>query len=977
MDFSKVCRVCAETGVLLELFGSKTQTVSYAEDVNKCLSLETSKGDGLPSHICVSCVGAINECLRFVNKLKSLSGDKQSHRRRGSTDSSKSKCCYFCESTENHLFPLSEASVNKTNDCFSVKVSDKETICYRCQFCLDTVHDLKLKACTSLKKFYSNSFSVKEVEKTSNKKTESVGEIVKTLKNKFNVDKNSMLPKVVKVTVVDFAVVIGSDILAKGSINVNEFMQLFQPSSLKNGEISSGAKKKARQSSLKQETKQEVSDSDTFKPPGPKSARPGPKRHQKVTFDIKSSSLPKDFGDSEVSTSTPNVPSKKKRSRMVSDSDDEKPSKKTCLPSESPNSPSSTTSLKTDSPRQTRRNSISPEKDDRVEDNISISKDETIPETVKPPTKKNSPRPKSKKTTKKESSSSMEKLDQIDSLVQNDTSQENVSENSQVEESEKSSKRKRARKNDGNYSKFFGEDSPSPPAKIQRKRRDSEEKDFFSSKGKKKQWKSSVSDGSEVDDPSSSMNESQVVEQPDFLKELDDLLRNTPKSTFRPFICSVCREGYVSTVKGMLHKLVVHDPHSNILLKLTRCDDDGEMEKLKEIIFFRFGSTAAAETSDVQSNVALNNDDGAVSDDDLFPDIQAKSAKKAVSKDLFEDLVSSTSYHNISETPAEEPQTTSKEPETATADPEGTVDKPESTASEHEDVAGCEETMETSYEKGADEDKSKGVNKGDLTSETVEDDHTEKTEEDKRKDDSVENENDVIQNKEDGTDFENCENVENSFGNLDPSNKTQEEQSTDEKEKGKVPEDAASIEDQSRNQDEMLKVNEDKEDPSGVPEEAESEKEEESESTEKDIVESESKLPDNDEEPNVCESDVKEKASVESDSEIESAKVSEDSDSTNNHEGKGISEIQDDGLSSEKTDNSPQCEDSDINKDVIEDGESVNQKHVEESENSKGNLEDERLVHDEHKSQSETEKEERDERAPEEARCEGILVGVN
>lgn len=35
------CRVClSDNPVMLELFGSETQSVSYAEDVNKCLSIE-------------------------------------------------------------------------------------------------------------------------------------------------------------------------------------------------------------------------------------------------------------------------------------------------------------------------------------------------------------------------------------------------------------------------------------------------------------------------------------------------------------------------------------------------------------------------------------------------------------------------------------------------------------------------------------------------------------------------------------------------------------------------------------------------------------------------------------------------------------------------------------------------------------------------------------------------------------------------
>lgn len=50
-----VCRVClAEGGVLVELFGSQTQAVSYAEDVNTCLSYEvcTINVQGICIHTC-------------------------------------------------------------------------------------------------------------------------------------------------------------------------------------------------------------------------------------------------------------------------------------------------------------------------------------------------------------------------------------------------------------------------------------------------------------------------------------------------------------------------------------------------------------------------------------------------------------------------------------------------------------------------------------------------------------------------------------------------------------------------------------------------------------------------------------------------------------------------------------------------------------------------------------------------------------
>lgn len=109
-----------------------------------------------------------------------------------------------------------------------------------------------------------------------------------------------------------------------------------------------------------------------------------------------------------------------------------------------------------------------------------------------------------------------------------------------------------------------------------RKRKLSEDDENYSSKGKvkgkKKFQQSSNSDEEDVIDESPSKRI--VLDQPDFLKEMDDLLKSTPKSAFKPFICSVCHEGYISTVKGKLHKLVVHDPHANLVLKLTRCDDN-------------------------------------------------------------------------------------------------------------------------------------------------------------------------------------------------------------------------------------------------------------------------------------------------------------------------------------------------------------------------------------------------------------------
>ncbi|KAK3912310.1 putative zinc finger protein [Frankliniella fusca] len=691
MDLTKVCRVCAETGVLLELFGSKTQTVSYAEDVNKCLSLEATKGDGLPSHICVSCVGLINECLRFVNKLKNVGGEKQSQRRRGSIDSSRPKSCYFCESTENHLFPLSDTAVNKTNDCFSIKVSDKETICYRCQFCLDTVHDLKLKACASLKKFYSNSLSAKEVEKTSKKKMQSVVEIVSSLKNKFKVDKQIELQKEVKVAVLDFALVIGSDILSKGTINVNEFMLLIQRSGMKNDRALDNEKKKSRQTALKQVSKQMASESSAE----PKSSHPSPKRHQRVTFDIKpvSESI---SDDSEVSTSMPSTLSRKKRSRIVSDSDDEKPSKKSRAPAESP---SSTTNF-IDNSKQTRRNSLTMDKEASPLENANLKTEELIKDNdkPKPKSKQNAPRPKSKKIARKESpTTTFESPDDMASPVIAESSKENISENSLMDETDKPSKRKRGRKSDSNYSKFLGEESP--PAKIQRKRRESEEKDFFSSKGKKKQWKPSISEGSDADDSNTSMNENAaIVDQPGFLKDLDNLLRYTPKSTFRPFICSVCREGYVSTVKGMLHKLVMHDPRSNLLLKLTRCDNDGEMERLKESIPFRFGSPAR---ESALINTVSNDEAGAESDDDLFPETRPKPSNTKGSSDPFDCLVSS-SYCETEAT-------------------SGTrTEEPKSTAPEQQEKYTCVESSETSGEKVLDEDTTKScVESGEASSEKV------------------------------------------------------------------------------------------------------------------------------------------------------------------------------------------------------------------------------------------------------------------
>ncbi|KAJ1530302.1 hypothetical protein ONE63_005221 [Megalurothrips usitatus] len=150
-------------------------------------------------------------------------------------------------------------------------------------------------------------------------------------------------------------------------------------------------------------------------------------------------------------------------------------------------------------------------------------------------------------------------------------SKENDGGKSGATDGERKSKRKRK-----SHVVFFSEDEDDPLPSIVRGKKVNDDKDFFGRAGRRGRLRPEPlqnDDDSDLDESTVSGNE-HIDDQPDYLKNLDILMESTPKSTYTPFICSVCHEGYVSTVKGKLHKLVTHDPHSNLVLRLKRCDNE-------------------------------------------------------------------------------------------------------------------------------------------------------------------------------------------------------------------------------------------------------------------------------------------------------------------------------------------------------------------------------------------------------------------
>lgn len=374
--------------------------------------------------------------------------------------------------------------------------------------------------------------------------------------------------KSVKVRIVDIKLIIGPDFLSKGTINVTEFYQKLNPSSTPIVDVvSRRGRKKSNLLTAKE---------STLKSPV---------------------SIPKpDSLSKSLLPTSQKLVQTRKRSRE-SETDIECPSKKSHSEKDEDNSPINEAdsivdeSLTDEGKKNQKRRKRGLSSDSLLKCSDAESEKEEL-------------------RISREDGESVNKGDENDGLEEERTEshdnavpsnrlngeKEDVTDPGQIDESLDESKenegqsklkRKKRKGNSTNFSKYFDdEDKPQPI--IRRKRKDSEDEfngssPFKGFKGRKRRWEPSHEDQG-VDEPSTS-DSVENVEQPEFLKELDELLKFTPKAKFKPFICSVCHEGYVSTVKGKLHKLIVHDPHSKQMsLTLHRCDDSPEMEAWKDRI---------------------------------------------------------------------------------------------------------------------------------------------------------------------------------------------------------------------------------------------------------------------------------------------------------------------------------------------------------------------------------------------------------
>lgn len=84
------------------------------------LSVQVKQDDGLPSKICIKCAGVIGDYRPFVDKTLAAESERNS---KCDSTSGSSTSCYFCLTSGTILFPVPEASINKSKDCFGIDVS--------------------------------------------------------------------------------------------------------------------------------------------------------------------------------------------------------------------------------------------------------------------------------------------------------------------------------------------------------------------------------------------------------------------------------------------------------------------------------------------------------------------------------------------------------------------------------------------------------------------------------------------------------------------------------------------------------------------------------------------------------------------------------------------------------------------------------------------------------------------------------------
>lgn len=643
-DSLNVCRVCSsQDQVLLDLFGSDAKSVSYVEDLNKCLSVEVSEGDQLPSKICIKCVGRISECRPFVDKILALN-EKEGRRKSISDDN-----CYICLSSENYLFPVPEDSISKSRDCFEIVLQPTNKICHKCQFHLETLHELKSKACSTLKQFYSDSLSVKPRGRP--KRRESVTDLVNDLKSKYTM--NLPETKNVLVKVVDVGLIIGSDFFSKGTVSVKEFWEKLCHTGKENGETQKGRKKLPLTSPLK--------DSSLKEPQSVRKAKSVGNKSKKATKDVH-------VDDISSSTESTLKVTDSKRLRELSESDEDTPLKRLKVNVKS-GEEEEEKGIKVLEASKQRRNSHTSDDLNRRTNTEKVLPNKKTPDSPAEELVSSKRRSKVREViVQSEALSTVP--DSTDDAIAPGETEDSVEpdKNEAIEESEGQKKKRKRGSPDTSHADVSKNHIGKVEPQIKRKRKTSEDENFsgFKNKIRRKRWEPTSDEDSGLDEPTASVGgDTPVAEEPSYLRELNEMLRLTPKTSFKPFICSVCHEGYISTVKGKLHKLIIHDPHSNMVLKIKRCEDDAEMKKLIEISLLRSEKHSACNTeleegkSDIASegrkadsleenenevtSKSKRVQDGNDSDDDMFV---MKGINTADASNAFDKLFSDTSDGN-------------------------------------------------------------------------------------------------------------------------------------------------------------------------------------------------------------------------------------------------------------------------------------------------------------------------------------------
>ncbi|XP_034247202.1 neurofilament heavy polypeptide-like isoform X2 [Thrips palmi] len=727
------CRVCLSNNtVMLEVFGTESQPVSYDEDIKKCLSIEVKKGDGLPSKICIKCAGLLGEYRPFVDNTLEAESERSS---KCDSTSGSNTSCHYCLTSGNILFPVPETSIVKTKECFAFEVTAKNQICVRCQFHLEGLHELKQKACAALKQFNLNSVAVQKLSPARVKepsvddknlsparvkapsparakapsvedkkltparaKRSSVDDIVVDLKDKCDTEKlktdKKMDLKEVSVCLLDIVKILGEELL-KGTISATKVFERLHPPLRVNGHapVKASSSKTPKQQTTKKVNESVIREKSHL--PSKSDKQPTPKRTPKPLPVKKSRRLSRlsDPAESDLSdepalegkkrireTSEPETDILPRKSRRRSESErseseksladvaHEKPEKDppTFVSADSSGKKSDSSEKKSDSSEKKsdsseKKSDLSEKKSDLPEKNADLPEkkagtekeedqlmkesssftDESVSER-----KKGSKKPRSKKEKMECDSSSDSVQKPLQPSIVRPAADGSITENGLDSESPKTNRR-RTKKVEFAMDLDADEDDEDVKMGSRRKRRHSDGDDSYSpkvkGKGRKKLREPSNSDD-ENDADESSISKQIALDQPEYLRELDDLLKFTPKATFKPFICSVCHEGYISTVKGKLHKLVVHDPHANLVLKLTRCDGDKSLmeasngviedpeKKSKVKIKVEIKSEAPDEdyersklavhsdTREAESKPRRNSDEIADDADDLFSD---------------------------------------------------------------------------------------------------------------------------------------------------------------------------------------------------------------------------------------------------------------------------------------------------------------------------------------------------------------------